>query len=350
LLTWGYDAFHLAGAEANLAWAKIVVGLPLSFAVCSLAGNLTAMIPYTAVSVALWAVAGVLLALVAGHVPFKGQNLVVWLIDRRLRGLVVFPYGESAAVRTTLVLIIGAGVGTVSGIVERLALEWAWERSTPGGSLSLRSWGALLVSVPLTLVLAGATDELLNQPLRMPQESVARLTSLTLAGKEEEADAKGMNVRQISRFRPYLSKDFTTHLVTFDLSPPQVAFVDTVFDNDFALRCRTLGPKVAFCKDISSELEAWMADLIFAGLRGERRWMTSPEPQLVVEDSVTRWLQDHASELSESYDVCRAGQRGRFVFMGARFDNGFEIVCRFRGTQPVGVDECSERDPTGGRK
>jgi hypothetical protein len=343
LVTWGYDALQLVAADANLAWAKLVVGIPLSLVICVLVGNLAATFPQTAVSVALWTVAGTLLGLIAGHIPFEGRNLIVWLVDRRLWGLVVFPYSSSAAVRTTLILIVGAGVGAASGLLERLALEWAWDRATPEGRMSVRSWAVLLACLPLTLLLTGATDEMINQPLRAPQRSVGQLISLTTAGKTAQAEARGLNVGAVKTFRDAFSRNFDTYLVTYDLSPPQIAFVDAVFDNGFALRCRTVGNVVAFCDDVSPKLEGWMDDLIFAGLRGERRWMDSPDPSLIVEDRVVRWLQDHPTQLSETYELSRAGQQGRFVFMSARFDTGFAITCRFRGTQPVAVDQCTEQ-------
>ncbi len=341
LLTWGYDAIQLAAHHANLPWAKVVLGLPLALAICSLAGNLAALAPLTAISVALWTAVGALLGLIAGHLPFEGRNLIVWLVDRRLWGLVVFPYGSSAAVRTTLVLVVGAGIGAASGLLERLALEWAWDRATPTGRMSLQSWAVLLVCLPLTLLFTGATDELINQPLRSPQESVGRLISLTLAGTSEQAEASGFNVGAVEPFRDSFSNRFTTYLVEYDLSPPQVAFVDAVFDDGFALRCRTVGNIVAFCDALSPKLEGWMDDLIHAGLRGERRWMASPDPPLVVEDRVVRWLQDHPTRLSQTYELSRAGQQGQFVFMSARFDTGFEITCRFRGTRPLTVDQCT---------
>jgi len=343
LITWGYDALQLVAADANLAWSKLAVGVPLCLAICVLVGNLAGTFPQTAVSVALWTVAGTLLGLIAGHIPFEGRNLIVWLVDPRLWGLVVFPYGSSAAVRTTLILMVGAGVGAASGLLERLALEWAWDRATPGGRMSMQSWATLLVCLPLTLLLTGATDEMINQPLRAPQRSVERLISLTLAGKSEQAEARGLNVGAVKTFRESFSGDFDTYLVSYDLSPPQIAYVDAVFDNGFALRCRTVGNVVAFCDDVSPRLEGWMDDLIFAGIHGERRWMDRPNPAIIVEDQVVRWLQDHPTQLSQTYELSRAGQQGRFVFMSARFDTGFEIVCRFRGTQPVAVDQCTER-------
>jgi hypothetical protein len=346
LITWGYDAVRLTISGANLAWAKLVVGLPLSLAICSLVGNLAALTPFTAVSVALWGLAGGLLGVIAGHVPFEGRNVVVWFLDRRLWGLVVFPFGSSEAVRTTLVLIIGAGVGAASGLLERLVLEWAWERSAPGGRMSIRSWAVLLACLPLTLLLTGATDELINQPLRAPQQRVGQAVSLTLAGKVEEAEARGLNIGRVARFRDAFSNHFTTHLVNYELSQPQIALIDAVFDNGFALRCRTIGSGIAFCNAFSSELEGWMHDLIFAGLEGERRWMASPEPSLSVDDRVVRWLQNHPAELSQTYELSRAGQQGRFVFISAQFDTGFEITCRFHGTQPVTVDQCTERAPS----
>lgn len=342
LVTWGYDALALASSEAALAWAKLVLGLPLVVAICSLAGYLAALSQLTAVFAALWAVTGALLGIITGHMPFDGSNLTAWLAERRLWGLIVFPYGDSAAVRTTLMVIIGAGVGAAAGLLERLAIEWAWDRATPQNRMSLRSWAVLLVCIPLILLFAGAANELVNRPVRRPQQVVSDLIRLAIAGARDRAEARGLNYAVVEDFRGSFSDQFTTHLVEYNLAPPQVACVDAVFDNSFALRCRTLGKHVAFCSEVSSRFEDWMNDLIYAGLYGERRWMASPNPSLDVDDRVVRWLQGHAEQLSETYDVFRLGQHAPFVFMSARFDTGFQMTCRFRGTSPVLVDQCIE--------
>jgi hypothetical protein len=100
--------------------------------------------------------------------------------------------------------------------------------------------------------------------------------------------------------------------------------------------------RVLICADISKKYAGWMDDLIHAGLTGERRWINDPMRTLNIEEDVISWLRSHDDQLSESYQVTRAGQQGRWVFMAARFDTGFEMICRFHGTSSIQVDRCEE--------
>jgi len=342
LFIWGYDALLLASSSADLAWAKLLLGLPLTIAISSLAGRLAASSPSTAVSVALWATAGAVLGLLVGRMPFDGGNLAAWLTDRRMRGLVVFPYGSSAAARTTLVVVIGAGLGAAAGVVERLAIGWAWDRATPRGRLSARSWGALLVCLPLAAFVAWAADDLVNRHLRTHQQTVDELIALTLAGASEEAELRDVNYASVARHRERISERYTIYLVEYDPDTHEMGSVDVAFDNGFALRCLTARVQVGYCGPISDSYQDWMDDLIHAGLYGEQRWLSVPGNLLTVDDTVVAWLGRRSDQLSTTYEVAKTGQRGAWVFMAARFDTGFEMVCRFRGVRRVLVDQCVE--------
>jgi len=342
LFVWGYDTLLLVSSAADLAWAKLLVGLPIAIIISGLIGRVAAS-SSTAASIALWATAGALLGLLAGRAPYDGGNLAAWLVDRRLRGLVAFPYGSSAAARTALMVLVGAGLGTASGGLEQLAMGWAWDWSTPEGRMSVRSWLALLVCLPLTLVAAWAADDLVNRSLRVPQQTMGELINLTLAGASEEAEARELNYASTVKYRQRFSEHYTVHLADYDLDTLYMSRVDVAFDNGFALRCLlTADGGVGFCGPISDAYRGWMDDLVHAGLSGERRWLGPAKSMLAVDDTVVAWLDVHRGYLSETNDVTRVDQRGRWVFMSARFDTGFEMVCRFRGVGPVLTDQCAE--------
>jgi hypothetical protein len=343
LLAWGYDALLLNSSSVDLAWMKLLLGLPLAVIISSLAGRFATLFPSVAVPVALWATAGALLGIVAGRVPFDGGNLTAWLADRRLWGTVVFPYGSSAATRTAVVAVIGAGLGAAVGAVEHLATGWAWDRVTPKGKISGQVWTVLLVCLPLTLPIAWATDDLINRPLRDLQQTIGELVEITLAGASEQADLRGLNYISIERHREQLSEQYTVYLVEYDLDSYSMGRVDVAFDNGFALRCMATAGQVGYCGPVSDTYQGWMDDLIHAGLSNEQNWLVSPrQHSLTVEDTVLVWLHTHSDQLSETYEVTRTSQQGGWIFMSARFDTGFEMVCRFHGAEPVIADQCME--------
>ena len=354
LIIWGRDAALLASARADLAWAKLLLGLPIAVSIAVLASWLASLFSSTAVYILLWALAGALLGWITGRMPFDGGNIAAWLADRRLWGLPVFPYGESAQVRTQLLLFIGGGVGIAVGFFESLAVQWAGDRATLRGRMSLQSWITLLVCIPLIIPIATLAEDQVYQRIRIPQQRVSESVALALSGAGEDAfKQRNLNYFAFDTFYEDLSSSYVIHLAGYrDIGGYTSTQVDAVFEDGFALRCETtevgmfLSPehRVLICADISKKYAGWMDDLIHASLIGERRWTDDPMRTLSVEENVISWLRSHNDQIDSSYQVIRAGQQGGWVFMSARFDTGFEMVCRFHGTSSVLLDQCEEAD------
>jgi len=352
LIIWGRDAALLASAKADMAWVKLLLGIPIAVIIASLVGWLASLFSSTAIYIVLWAIAGALLGWVTGRMPFDSGNLAVWLTDRRLWGLPVFPYGEAAQTRTELLILIGGGIGIAVGFLESLAVQWAWDRATPRGRMSLQSWIALLVCIPLVIPVATLAEDLVYQRMRVPQQRVSESVALALSGAGEEAfKQRNLNYFAIDNFYENLSQNYVIYQAGYrDIGGYTSTQVDAVFEDGFALRCETtevgmfLSPehRVLICTDISKKYAGWMDDLIHASLTGERRWLDDPMRVLSVEEDVISWLRSQDGQISESYHVTREGQQGSWVFMSARFDTGFEMICRFHGTSSIQVDQCEE--------
>jgi len=345
LMAWGRDALLLASSNAHLAGVKLILGLPVALLICALAGRLTAHVSKVALSVGAWTVAGILLSILAGHIPFEGRNLFVWVVEPPLRGVSVFPYGDSAAARTGLLMVIGGGVGAAAGLLCQLAVEWAWNVASSRSRLSWRSWAVLFVSMPLVLVFTWAIDDLINRPLRTPLRTTSRLVRFVQVGAEEEAEALELNYTTIDNHRPRLTDTYLLHLAAYDLQTLGRGHVDILFDNRFALRCLTLENRVGYCRPIAETYRDWMADLIDAGRRDERPW-ENESTQLVVDEAVVRGLQSWSDRLGERYTVTQESQYGGVILMGAEFETGAQINCRFRGVSPTRVDACHMAPPS----
>jgi hypothetical protein len=352
LIIWGRDAALLASAKTDMAWVKLLLGLPIAVIIASLVGWLASLFSSTAVYIVLWTIAGALLGWVTGRMPFDGGNIAAWLADRRLWGLPVFPYGESAQVRTQLLLLIGGGIGITVGFLESLAVQWAWDRATPRGRMSLQSWIALLVCIPLVLPLATLADDFVYQRVRIPQQRVSETVALALSGADEATFKQhNLNYFALDAFAEDLSPNYVIHLAGYrDIGGYASTQVDIAFEDGLVLRCETTEVGMFFspqhriltCMDVSKKYASWMDDLIHASLTDERRWLDDPMRTLSVEEDIINWVRSHNDQLSESYQVTRAGQQGDWVFMSARFDTGFEMVCRFHGTSSIQIDQCEE--------
>ncbi len=341
---WGHHASLLASSHADLAWTVPVLGFPLALIVCILAGRLSAYFSVTVLYVAVWCLTGGLLGGLAGWLPFGGRDLAVWLLDGSFWGLTVYPSGSSVATRSTLLIVMGAVVGAMAGLLERILVELAVDWADSERSLTVGSILLLLPILPLTLALAGAAHELLYSPLRSAQLNVHEVVSLVLQDAKAEADARGVNYAVVNFYRDSLTEGYVLHTAENNLAPPTTAVVDVEFDNGFLLRCSVMGSSVTFCDDLLPVLAGWMTDL--AGARGEE---VPPEfgssgYQLDVDQNVGLWLAGQPSVQLRDLEAEHVAQRGGWIYMTARSGGDFEMTCRFHGARPMTVDQCQDGD------
>ncbi len=343
LAIWGYDAILLSINHVHLAWAKLILGMVVCAILCGLAGRLVARSSSAGVHVAVWLVVGVILGLITGHMPFEGNSLAVWLFNPRVRGLPIFPFGDSAAARTVFVVMTGAALGMATGFIEYLVLDWAWDRATPRGGMSVLSWLSLLASIPPILILMlGPTEEMVNGPTRTPTQRVGQLIRMTVEGAtEQEIAAQALQYRTIAPFVDSFSDHYSVHMVKMD-DFLYAGYVDVVFDNGMLLRCFATGPSVGYCDDFGSKYEEWMGQLIHAGLTGERLWLEGNIHYLQVDETLLPWLATHGDRMSESYQLEWVDVENGWIFVTAHFDTGFDMTCRFSGMSYVLADQCSE--------
>ncbi len=351
LFTWGYDAWVLAQNGGVLPGSKLVIGLPLALVIGGLAGWLAALSPTIVIPVVIWSVVAGLLAVISAHIPFEGGNLIIWFNDRRFWNEIIFTYNSAAATRTTLMVFISVILGTVVGYFQTVAMNWAWDQSSPDGRMTLGSWLILLIAAPVALLPALSVNGFMNRPLRYPQELVGESLQLALSGVQIEdltAESQQVGLRSLKPYIGQLSDGYETYFVAFsdETGTWYSAYVDVVFDNGFVLRCVTVGERVVYCDDFGKRLSGWVGELARAGLYEERPWLEAKVRRLDVTESVIDWLLAHRDLLSENYEVRWESQQSGWVYVHVRFDNGFEMFCRFRGVQPTVVDQCTEASAT----
>ncbi len=342
LVTWGYDGLLLQRSGADMPWAKLTLGLPLSALAGILMGFLGALVDRAWFSALLGGGVGCFLSLLAGHLPYEGASRVIGWTSPLFAGLPIFPFGPSAVARMDMTLLAGIVIGALVGALQSWAVDRAWDYSTPGRHMSLRSWLVLTISVPLFLPLALVVEFAIDQPVRHPQTLVNTLVQLVAAGDKEGLARRELNDRPLRPFLTMLSPNVTTYLVDYDLEALYDASVDVVMDNGLALRCSIGGQMVYSCTDLSSSYSAWMDNLVNAGRTGEQRWLDGKVRTQDVRPDVVAWLLAHADQLQGSYQVRRVAQRGGWLFLSARFESGFEMVCRMSGARPEVVDWCGE--------
>jgi hypothetical protein len=350
LLTWGYDSFALTSLSATLAWGKLVLGLPPAVIVCVLVGRRGISTSAWARFLGLWPLVSGLLGAYAAHLMLSTSHVLVWVVDRRFAQLPVFPYGRPDAIRTGFVVVIEVVLGASVGLVQNLAVDWAWDRATPSGHMGWRSWMVMLLCIPLAIFPAITIDQLVHRPLRTPQQAVGEYLDLAMTATPDEMEQAGRSENVVRDLQGEFSEDYDTYLVEFDPDSEAwyAASVDAVFDNGFRMRCLTFGANVVHCEDLSEKLDLWMGGLISTGLHAGQLPPEFDSGQIAVGAGVVDWLSSHRRRLEGVYSTSVTGQHGGWILMEARFDSGFRMGCYFRSARPAVVDRCVELPATSG--
>jgi hypothetical protein len=334
LTTWGYDTWVLARSSAELAWAKLEVGLPLLILITAATGTLAGRSERADAWVGAWMVGGALIGIVVAATPFVGYNLATWIAEPHLWGVNTHPIGPAGTTRLIFVAAVTGCAGAAVGLVGRLLIERARARAASTGRMSGRPWAALALCLPLALPPGLIGDELINRPLRIGQQTVHEAISIGPPGDVSHIDA--------GAHRDLFSDSYTLHLVGYDLERQEQETIDVAFDNGYVVRCQISGQALAGCTPISPQFEAWMEALIQEGLEGGRGTELPPHAGHVsVGENVLSWLASQRAYMGKRYDISRDTQRGGWVVMSARFDTGYVLTCYFHGASPVVVERCS---------
>ncbi|MEJ5310204.1 MAG: hypothetical protein WHX52_10550 [Anaerolineae bacterium] len=342
LFVWGYDALALSRSSADMAWAKLLLGLPCALVIGGITGTIGAWSPSLLLTTCLWAVAFGGIGWLAGHIPFTGMNWLAGIIDPRFAGLTPWPYTEGSALRTLLVVIAYTVYGFGVGYVETLALEWAWDRTTPAGRMRVGAWAVLLVAWLVALPPVFVLDYLVMADVRTPQVRVADLIETYLEGGEAAVNAAGQNIAEAQRYGARFTPEYTLYFSGFDPTDRTfyTGYTDVVFDTGFALRCSVRGGRVTFCDDLCQKLDMRVGQMVQAAKTGARPWLEDKMKTFTVTEAVVAWLQSHQAQLSDTYRVTITAQKGHWMFVTAYFDAGAALTCRFSGNTIVTVDQC----------
>jgi len=343
---WGYDTWVLARSQAELAWAKLGIGLPILLLIGAVTSVLTGRSDKAGVWAGAWLTSGALSGAIVGAMPFVGYNLATWIVEPRLRGANVHPIGTPQAARMAFVAFVAGCMGSAAGLVGHQVARKARTPSEKGGASANKragrngpgspssahprkrwGWAAVLLCLPLAMPSGLLGDEMANRPVRMGQQAVHRALSL-------DSPPAG----------------HTLHLVEYDVrtqeqeTGPEV-IVDAAFDDGMASRCRISGRRLEECRPILPQFEGWMESLIQEELEEDQdqdqdTGLEQQADRLSADAEILRWIVSQRASMSEEYEILRDTQRGGWILMSARFDTGTVLTCYFHGDSPVVLERC----------
>jgi len=331
LTAWGIDAWVLARARAELAGAKLAVGLPLLLLIGAAAGAVGST--RAGAWVGVWIGAGTLTGAVVGVMPYAGLSLATWIVEPRLWEETTYPMGHAGAARLAFTVVLTACAGAAAGLLGHVVADKALRTTSPAGQTRGLRWAWLTLGLPVAILPALIGDEIVNRPLRAGQQAVHTALS---AGPPAETSQSDMTPRG------WPGLGYTLHRVAYDPQALDQQTIDAAFEDGAVVRCQVSDETLAGCRPIAPEFEAWMDGLIRYGLQGGAGTALAPYAGRVsVSQDTESWLASQREAMAERYEISRGTQHGGWVIMSARFETGFVLSCHFYGASPVVVDHCS---------
>jgi hypothetical protein len=217
------------------------------------------------------------------------------LIDPAVRGLTIFPFPPAVEERVLPMAVITAVAGLIVGALQSLAATWAWNSSSKEDRMTLGSWLALVVSVPVAIAVGSLHDGAANAQLRAP---------LYLTNRKLRS-----------------------------------AYADVEFDNGFIWRCEVVrnGDGFGVCSDLRADYGAWMAGFFRTGA------VSCENCSVRVEPGAAGWQSSFKARLGEPQQVRIEHHSGGVVLVRSTFSTGMQAECRLVGADPIVIQQCESK-------
>jgi hypothetical protein len=338
---WASPAILLRTTHLRLLYPPLVLGSLLLLLLGGLGGWLAARFENAMTCGIVWIVAAVLMTLVIGHLPYEGQTVVIWLVDRRFWGLPIYAINESAQIAQWLAGFFIVLLMAFLGFTQNYRLEGLLSEVDVRGRLNGYGWAKLLLPLPLVLIAGLIADNIVNSSLRDAPQLVHRVfqTGLSYDGDLFELSRReGVNYNAISAIRDQLSEDYSLFIGEAEAGTGTVLVV-AHFDNGTWVNCWVIGGNLSSCYDASPPYMQGFAALLTDG-------ETPPDCRacrLQVSYEQRNWLLSKGGYLDGAPRITRLAQWGSYVLLRTQSPDGeYAMECFFQGIRQVRLVECQE--------
>jgi hypothetical protein len=328
LVAWGVDAIGLAGLPGQFPWLKLGVGGVVCVLIGAYVGWLVARLDHGAVGLIAWGLAGILISMLAAHLPYEGYSIAAGIADPRFGSLDAYPFVAAAGYRQSLATLMIAGLYALAGLVQPVLFEQA-----RGAASRLSQVLALLMAAPAFALAGYIADDFYNQPLRQPQQTLAGLVRNVLDNtqltRQERLDL------HIGGLNPVIEMLTSPHMMmvsSYDTSTLTSLSVEVEFDSGWA-HCHLISAQLSVCQPS----DALLSDALLCLLRSpeihECRAQAAPATEA--------WLDQARSVLGAQPSLRVVGRAGTLALVEGVGETGVAFRCLMRGSMPTVVEDCA---------
>ncbi len=332
---WGWDALLLSQANCDLPWLKFALGTPIIILLAAAAGWLTARLDNSVWGALIWLLVGILAVLIAGHIPFEGQSLIIGLIDPEFSGLQIYPFVESIRLRMRLLFVIIGLLSAIGGALELLFVEAASNSNSHLISLSRLSF-CLIIFIPIGIII----DNLIGSDLRLPVQGMDELIQFGVEvkkGDTSKEEQREMGVRALLPFGDQIQFPYRLILGYYNAENLEDTIIFADFSGDWG-SCSLIRGRPFVCWRSADRYLNPLACILKTGSDSSCRLKLSPA---LGESSLNNLLVLDAVPLKFGI----LGQRGTAVLAIVEDREGDQVTCVLRDTGDVILERCQKSEP-----
>lgn len=341
---WGSPLLYLAGLPLPLRYVSLIMQMAVTVIACAVTGWLTARLARTGITLLVWFLCAVLIALSLVHLPDRLRTLAVWLADSRFWGLPIYPAPE---VRAALPFIVGFFMILILmalAFLQDYRLEGIYRSLGENDRMRLSTWARLLLPAPVLLIIGYITADMIGinytwwaaQQVHLAIQRVNNydgdLFQLSLA--------EGLNYNALRGVRTLLTPQYTLNIAEVS-EEGTTTIITAYFDNDAWINCQFIGDNLINCFDAAPPYTS--------GLSGIIQGVPLPDPADCrncfprIDEQWIDWLHARHDRLGDTPHISRLAQWGSHVLMRAEGETAdFAVECLFSGAIPVRLDNCQE--------
>lgn len=196
LFTWGIDAYKLEQINGFHPWLKLLVGMVPCMIIGGLTGWLSARSDRPLVALFLWAAATLAFAWLAVNLPLHIVPRTLNVIEPDLRGLLHYTYYEEFSARFGVAYFWLAICISLAGLLQIPMSDSAVFSTSFFGKVA-----PLLLSTALMAIGGTTMDNLNNEPLRGPVDTVNSAVGFLSENQVKEIDPLVYRQMHLASFR-----------------------------------------------------------------------------------------------------------------------------------------------------
>ena len=216
LMLWGIDGIKLAAANGYAPFAKLVMGLIPTIAICVLAAWISNKSQHGLISFITWLITGALICFFASHLPYEGLKLYYKVFFPEVADKVGYTFNMAVQSKFYITLVICTVLGGISGLFFNMLVDSANNAASIGGPiLTMFLWSILFIGS------AEITNQLIQLPLTAPVQAINRLVVLRIQHEVSpfsKQEVRTYHLNSLNEVIDLIQKPRRLVLTNFDVS------------------------------------------------------------------------------------------------------------------------------------